>query len=106
MKASLQPTVDQPARVSRLRLSPPPYRSTVLQLESNRADHAWLNLLRKSCWMLAHPLQNAKQEAVLQAYFADQARIGYRAYIAVYPNSSEGGIGGGENRVLKIAQKC
>jgi len=35
------------------------------------------------------PLANAKHEAVAQAYISDRAKIGWRAYAAVYPSSSQ-----------------
>ena len=50
------------------------------------------------------PLGNAKHEAVLQAYVADPKRIGFRAYLAVYPKSSEGAAATGFSRLLKNAQ--
>lgn len=49
------------------------------------------------------PLQNAKHEAVLQAYFADPERVGYRCYIGVYPNSSEAAAKTAFSRLLKKA---
>jgi phage terminase small subunit len=49
------------------------------------------------------PLQNAKHEAVLQSYFADPERVGYRCYISVYPNSSESAAKTGFSRLLKNA---
>jgi hypothetical protein len=33
-------------------------------------------------------LENTKHEAVAQAYMADPAKVGWRAYKAVYPKSS------------------
>lgn len=50
------------------------------------------------------PLGNAKHEAVLQAYIADPKRIGFRAYLVVYPKSSEGAAATGFSRLLKNAQ--
>lgn len=35
------------------------------------------------------PLANAKHEAVAQAYISDRAKIGWKAYAAVYPTSSQ-----------------
>ena len=50
------------------------------------------------------PLKNAKHEAVLQAYVADRERIGFRAYLVVYPRSSRGAAATGFSRLLKNAQ--
>lgn len=51
----------------------------------------------------AQPLANAKHEAVLQAYFADPERVGYRCYIGVYPKSSEPAAKTAFSRLLKNA---
>jgi phage terminase small subunit len=51
----------------------------------------------------AVPLSNAKHEAVLQAYVADPARVGWRAYSKVYPESSEGAAKTAFSRLLKKA---
>jgi phage terminase small subunit len=52
----------------------------------------------------ANPLQNAKHEAVLQQYFADPARVGWRCYQHVYPNSSQRASETGFSRLLKSAE--
>jgi phage terminase small subunit len=52
----------------------------------------------------ANPLQNAKHEAVLQAYFADPSRVGWKAYVAVYPRSSEAAAKTAFSRLLKNAE--
>jgi phage terminase small subunit len=49
------------------------------------------------------PLKNAKHEAVLQAYIADSARVGFRAYLVVYPKSSDAAAKTGFSRLLKNA---
>lgn len=49
------------------------------------------------------PLQNAKHEAVLQAYFADAARVGFKAYLVVYPKSSDAAAKTAFSRLLKNA---
>lgn len=49
----------------------------------------------------ARPLQNAKHERVLQAYIADPARIGFKAYLAVYPKSSDAAAATGFSRLLR-----
>jgi len=49
------------------------------------------------------PLRNAKHEAVLQHYFADPARVGWRSYQRVYPNSSQRAAETGFSRLLKTA---
>lgn len=49
------------------------------------------------------PLKNAKHEAVLQAYIADINRIGFRAYLVVYPKSSDAAAKTGFSRLLKKA---
>ncbi|MGY3393453.1 hypothetical protein ACVWW6_006044 [Bradyrhizobium sp. USDA 3311] len=49
----------------------------------------------------AVPLRKAKHEAVLQAYFADPARVGFKAYLAVYPRSSDAAAKTGFSRLLK-----
>lgn len=51
----------------------------------------------------ANPLQNAKHEAVLQHYFADPQHVGCRAYLKVYPDSSEKAAKTGFSRMLKNA---
>lgn len=51
----------------------------------------------------AKPLQNAKHEAVLQAYIADRQRVGFKAYLAVYPQSSDAAAKTGFSRLLKNA---
>lgn len=56
-----------------------------------------------SAGIAGKPLQNAKHEAVLQAYFADPERVGYRCYIGVYPNSSEPAAKTAFSRLLKNA---
>lgn len=50
-----------------------------------------------------NPLSNAKHEAVLQAFLLDPAKVGYRAYLVVYPKSSEAAAKTGWSRLLKIA---
>jgi phage terminase small subunit len=52
----------------------------------------------------ANPLQNAKHEAVLQHYFSDAERIGWRCYQRVYPNSSQRASETGFSRLLKSAE--
>lgn len=49
------------------------------------------------------PLKNAKHEAVLQAFIADPQRVGYKAYLAVYPKSSDPAAKTGFSRLLKNA---
>lgn len=49
-------------------------------------------------------LANAKHEAVLQAFLADPKRIGWRAYKAVYPQSSRRAAETGWSRLLKKAE--
>lgn len=51
----------------------------------------------------ASPLQNAKHEAVLQAYVADKEHVGWRAYVSVYPKSSEAAAATGFSRLLRNA---
>lgn len=51
----------------------------------------------------ANPLRNAKHEAVLQAFLADPARVGYKAYLVVYPKSSDGAAKTAFSRLLKNA---
>lgn len=51
----------------------------------------------------AIPLKNAKHEAVLQHYFSDPQRVGYRAYAAVYSKSSEKASRAAFSRLLKTA---
>jgi HD superfamily phosphohydrolase len=51
----------------------------------------------------ANPLQNAKHEAVLQHYFADPERVGWRCYQRVYPNSSQRASETAFSRLLKTA---
>jgi len=50
-----------------------------------------------------NPLKNAKHEAVLQAYILDPKRIGFRAYLSVYPKSSEAAAQTGFSRLLRNA---
>ncbi|MGY4295390.1 phage terminase small subunit [Bradyrhizobium sp. i1.4.4] len=50
-----------------------------------------------------NPLQNAKHEAVLQAYIADRQRVGFKAYLSVYPQSSDAAAKTGFSRLLKNA---
>jgi hypothetical protein len=50
-----------------------------------------------------NPLRNAKHEAVLQAYFADPQRVGYKAYLVVYPKSSGPAAKTAFSRLLKAA---
>lgn len=50
------------------------------------------------------PLANAKHEAVLQAFIADGQRIGFKAYLVVYPKSSEAAAQTGWSRLLRNAQ--
>ena len=52
----------------------------------------------------ANPLQNAKHEAVLQAYFKDPARIGWKAYASVYPRASEPAAQTAFSRLLRKAE--
>lgn len=49
------------------------------------------------------PLKNAKHEAVLQAYVSDQQRVGFKAYLVVYPKSSAAAAKTGFSRLLKNA---
>lgn len=49
------------------------------------------------------PLKNAKHEAVLQAYIADPRRVGFKAYLVVYPKSSDAAAKTGFSRLLKNA---
>lgn len=49
-------------------------------------------------------LKNAKHEAVLQAYVADREKIGWRAYKAVYPKSSQHAAETAFGRLLKKAE--
>lgn len=51
----------------------------------------------------SNPLRNAKHEAVLQHFFADKERVGWRSYVAVYPNSSEPAAKTAFSRLLKNA---
>lgn len=51
----------------------------------------------------AIPLQNAKREAVLQHYFADPARVGWRCYQRVYAKSTQRAAETGFSRLLKTA---
>ena len=50
-----------------------------------------------------NPLANAKHEAVLQAYIADPQRTGYKAYLVVYPKSSDAAAKTGFSRLLNNA---
>ncbi|HEY8837228.1 MAG TPA: terminase small subunit [Dehalococcoidia bacterium] len=52
----------------------------------------------------ANPLRNAKHEAVLQHYFSDPARVGWRWYQRVYPNSTRRAAETGFSRLLKTAE--
>lgn len=52
----------------------------------------------------ANPLQNAKHEAVLQHYFSDAERVGWRCYQRVYPKSSQRASETGFSRLLKTAE--
>lgn len=49
-------------------------------------------------------LRNAKHEAVLQAYIADPARVGWKAYRAVYRKSSRRASETAWSRLLKDAE--
>jgi phage terminase small subunit len=49
-------------------------------------------------------LKNAKHEALAQAYVADRERIGWRAYKAIYPKSSQRAAETGFSRLLKNAE--
>lgn len=49
------------------------------------------------------PLANAKHEAVLQAYFKQPDRVGFKAYLVVYPQSSDGAAKTAWSRLLKKA---
>ena len=51
----------------------------------------------------ANPLSNAKHEAVLQQYFSDPERVGWRCYQRVYPKSSRRAAETGFSRLLKTA---
>ena len=51
----------------------------------------------------AKPLAKAKHEAVLQAYFKDPERVGFRAYLVVYPKSSDAAAKTAWSRLLKTA---
>lgn len=48
-------------------------------------------------------LENAKHEAVAAAYIRDPQRIGWKAYVVVYPDSSEKAARTAWSRLLKIA---
>src|SRR5271156_6787219 len=48
-------------------------------------------------------LSNTKHEAVAQAYIADPTKIGWRAYKAVYPKSSQQAA---ETQFKPIVEKC
>lgn len=50
-----------------------------------------------------NPLANAKHEAVLQSYILDPQRVGYKAYLVVYPSSSDAAAKTGFSRLLKNA---
>lgn len=50
-----------------------------------------------------NPLSNAKHEAVLQSYISDSQRVGYKAYLVVYPKSSDAAAKTGFSRLLTIA---
>lgn len=49
------------------------------------------------------PLKSAKHEAVLQAYIADPNRLRAKAYLVVYPKSSEDAAATGFSRLLRNA---
>ncbi len=49
------------------------------------------------------PLKSAKHEAVLQAFIADPERVGYKAYLVVYPKSSKDAASTGFSRLLRNA---
>lgn len=49
-------------------------------------------------------LKNAKYEAVLQAFIGDPERVGWRAYQAVYPKSSQHACETAWSRLLKSAE--
>jgi hypothetical protein len=49
------------------------------------------------------PLKNAKHEKVLQAYIADQQRIGFKAYLVCLSSIFRRR---GENRLLAAVEKC
>ena len=49
-------------------------------------------------------LANGKHEAVLQAYFADPNRVGWRAYAKVYPNAKQRAAETAWSRLLKNAE--
>ena len=51
----------------------------------------------------ANPLSNAKHEAVLQQYFSDPERVGWRCYQRVYPKSTRRAAETGFSRLLKTA---
>lgn len=51
----------------------------------------------------AIPLQNAKHEAVLQHYFSDAERVGWRCYQRVYPKSTQKASSAAFSRLLKTA---
>ena len=52
----------------------------------------------------ADPLQNPKHEAVLQAYFADKTRLGWRAWQHVYVKSTQRAAETSFSRLLKTAE--
>lgn len=56
-----------------------------------------------SAEIAANPLRNAKHEAVLQHYFSDPERVGWRCYQRVYPKSSQRAAETGFSRLLKTA---
>lgn len=49
-------------------------------------------------------LKNAKHEALAQAYFKDRERVGWKAYKAIYPKSSQRAAETGFSRLLKKAE--
>lgn len=49
-------------------------------------------------------LKNLKHEAVLQAFIASKERIGWKAYAAIYKNSSQRAAEVAWSRLLKIAE--
>jgi phage terminase small subunit len=59
--------------------------------------------MSKAAKIAENPLSNAKHEAVLQSYIVDPQRVGYKAYLVVYPNSSDAAAKTGFSRLLKNA---
>jgi phage terminase small subunit len=54
-----------------------------------------------SAEIAANPLRNVKHEAILQHYFSDPQRLGWRAYRQVYPEVSERSAKSAFSRLLK-----